>query len=100
LYSVTLNTICNGKDKAIGIASDPTPATRKGLSHGLPTVRMRCRAVLLKVAGLSSVKAGEQTEMSLLFVKIDNNEQKKSVSFLCKKNFFSFHALGKLKFFI
>jgi len=30
--------------------------------------RMRCRAVLLKAAGLSSAKAGEQTAMSLVSV--------------------------------
>jgi transposase len=29
---------------------------------------MRCRAVLLKAEGLSSAKAGEQTEMSLVSV--------------------------------
>ena len=34
---------------------------RNGESH---CFRMRCRAVLLKGKGLSSVKAGEQTEMS------------------------------------
>jgi transposase len=38
---------------------------RKGTSHCL---RMRCRAVLLKAEGLSSAKAGEQTEMSLVSV--------------------------------
>ncbi len=38
---------------------------RNGLSH---CFRMRCRAVLLKCEGLSSVKAGEQTEMSLVSV--------------------------------
>ena len=39
---------------------------RNGGSH---CFRMRCRAVLLKGKGLSSVKAGEQTEMS--FVSTD-----------------------------
>jgi transposase len=38
---------------------------RDGSTHCL---RMRCRAVLLKAEGLSSVKAGEQTEMSLVSV--------------------------------
>ncbi len=38
---------------------------RKGRSHCL---RMRCRAVLLKAEGLSSAKAGEQTQMSLVSV--------------------------------
>ena len=38
---------------------------RNGTSHCL---RMRCRAVLLKAEGLSSAKAGEQTEMSLVTV--------------------------------
>jgi transposase len=36
---------------------------RKGTSH---CFRMRCRAVLLKAEGLSSAKAGKQTEMSLV----------------------------------
>jgi transposase len=38
---------------------------RSGMSH---CFRMRCRAVLLKAEGLSSAKAGEQTEMSLVSV--------------------------------
>lgn len=38
---------------------------RKGGSHCL---RMRCRAILLKADGLSSAKAGEQTDMSLVSV--------------------------------
>ncbi|MDR2382480.1 MAG: helix-turn-helix domain-containing protein [Prevotellaceae bacterium] len=38
---------------------------RSGMSHCL---RMRCRVVLLKAEGLSSAKAGEQTEMSLVSV--------------------------------
>ncbi|MDR2815932.1 MAG: helix-turn-helix domain-containing protein, partial [Proteiniphilum sp.] len=38
---------------------------RKGDSH---CFRMRCRAVLLKAESLSSAKAGEQTEMSLVSV--------------------------------
>jgi transposase len=38
---------------------------RKGTSHCL---RMRCRAVLLKADGLSSAKAGEQTDMSMVSV--------------------------------
>jgi transposase len=38
---------------------------RNGTSHCL---RMRCRAVLLKSDGLSSAKAGEQTDMSLVSV--------------------------------
>lgn len=38
---------------------------RTGTSHCL---RMRCRAVLLKADGLSSAKAGEQTDMSLVSV--------------------------------
>jgi transposase len=38
---------------------------RTGASHCL---RMRCRAVLLKADGLSSAKAGEQTDMSLVSV--------------------------------
>jgi transposase len=38
---------------------------RSGTSHCL---RMRCRAVLLKADGLSSVKAGELTDMSLVSV--------------------------------
>jgi predicted HicB family RNase H-like nuclease len=38
---------------------------RTGTSH---CFRMRCRVVLLKAAGLSSAKAGEQAEMSLISV--------------------------------
>ena len=38
---------------------------RNGTSH---CFRMRCRAVLLKGKGLSSAKAGEQTEMSFVSV--------------------------------
>ena len=38
---------------------------RNGTSH---CFRMRCRAVLLKGEGLSSAKAGEQTEMSFVSV--------------------------------
>ncbi|GAB6011519.1 helix-turn-helix domain-containing protein, partial [Viscerimonas tarda] len=38
---------------------------RNGTSH---CFRMRCRAVLLKGDGLSSAKAGERTEMSLVSV--------------------------------
>jgi transposase len=38
---------------------------RNGSTH---CFRMRCRAVLLKADGLSSEKAGEQTEMSLVSV--------------------------------
>jgi transposase len=38
---------------------------RNGTSHCL---RMRCRAVLLKGEGLSSIKVGEQTDMSLVSV--------------------------------
>jgi transposase len=38
---------------------------RNGLTH---CFRMRCRAVLLKGEGLSSAKAGEQTDMSLVSV--------------------------------
>jgi transposase len=38
---------------------------RNGASHCL---RMRCRAVLFKADGLSSVKAGAQTDMSLVSV--------------------------------
>lgn len=38
---------------------------RQGTSH---CFRMRCRAVLLKSNGLSSAKAGEQTDMSLVSV--------------------------------
>ncbi len=38
---------------------------RNGESHSF---RMRCRAVLLKGKGLSSVKAGQETEMSFVSV--------------------------------
>ena len=38
---------------------------RNGTSH---CFRMRCRAILLKADGLSSAKAGEQTDMSLVSV--------------------------------
>ncbi|MGP1576813.1 MAG: hypothetical protein ACTTH7_04895 [Treponema sp.] len=42
---------------------------RNGESH---CFRMRCRAVLLKGKGLSSVKAGEQTEMSFIGESLSN----------------------------
>jgi transposase len=38
---------------------------RNGTSHRF---RMRCRAVLFKADGLSSAKAGEQTDMNLVSV--------------------------------
>lgn len=38
---------------------------RNGISH---CFRMRCRAILLKSASLSSAKVGEQTDMSLVSV--------------------------------
>lgn len=41
----------------------------KGFRNGTPhCFRMRCRAILLKAEGLSSAKAREQTDMSLVSV--------------------------------
>jgi transposase len=52
---------------------DLTDFQRKQLENGFHNgsthcFRMRCRAILLKGEGLSSAKAGEQTEMSLISV--------------------------------
>jgi hypothetical protein len=45
------------------------------------------------------VKAGEQTEMSLVSVKMDKNEQKNQ--YLCSvKKLFSLRALGNRKIFM
>ena len=55
----------NGKAKSTGVDRGGTPRTRKRISLGEKhCFRMRCRAVLLKADGLSSVAAGVQTEMS------------------------------------
>ncbi|MDR1683162.1 MAG: hypothetical protein LBS25_07230 [Candidatus Symbiothrix sp.] len=73
------------KIKKLALPAIQRRQLEKGYRNGSPhCFRMPCRAVLLKAAGLSSVKAGEQTEMSLVSVKMDKNEQKNQ--YLCKKN--------------
>ena len=58
-----------GKIKMIEITSDQRLELERGFHHGTShCFRMRCRAILLKSEGLSSAKAGEQTEMSLVSV--------------------------------
>ena len=58
-----------GKIKAIKLTSAERLELEHGFHHGTShCFRMRCRAVLLKSDGLPSVKAGEQTEMSLVSV--------------------------------
>ena len=58
-----------GKIKMIEITSDQRLELEHGFHHGTShCFRMRCRAVLLKSEGLSSAKAGEQTEMNLVSV--------------------------------
>ncbi|MDR1552837.1 MAG: helix-turn-helix domain-containing protein, partial [Prevotellaceae bacterium] len=58
-----------GKIKKLELTAIQRQQLENGFRNG-PThcFRMRCRAVLLKADGLSSVKAGEQTEMSLVSV--------------------------------
>ena len=58
-----------GKIKTIELTSVQRLELEHGFRHGTShCFRMRCRAVLLKSDGLSSVKTGEQTEMSLVSV--------------------------------
>lgn len=58
-----------GKIKTIELTSVQRLELEHGFRHGTShCFRMRCRAVLLKSDGLPSVKAGEQTEMSLVSV--------------------------------
>lgn len=58
-----------GKIKTIELTSVQRLELEYGFRHGSShCFRMRCRAVLLKSDGLSSAKAGEQTEMSLVSV--------------------------------
>jgi hypothetical protein len=84
LYSVTVNMISNEKDKETGIASYPPPATRKELSQWIAPLFPDALPCGSPQSRRTVVKAGEQTEMSLLFVKMDKNEQKNQ--YLCKKN--------------
>ena len=54
-----------GKPKALGLAETERLALDRGFRFGEKhCFRMRCRAVLLKSEGLSSVAIGAQTEMS------------------------------------
>ena len=54
-----------GKPKALGLAETERLALDRGFRFGEKhCFRMRCRAVLLKSEGLSSVAMGAQTEMS------------------------------------
>lgn len=58
-----------GKIKTIELTSVQRLELEYGFRHGTShCLRMRCRAVLLKSDGLSSVKVGKQTEMSLVSV--------------------------------
>ena len=58
-----------GKIKKIELTQEQYAALENGFRNGgSHCFRMRCRAVLLKGKGLSSVKAGEQTEMSFVSV--------------------------------
>ena len=58
-----------GKIKKIELTQEQYAALENGFRNGEShCFRMRCRAVLLKGKGLSSVKAGEQTEMSFVSV--------------------------------
>ena len=58
-----------GKIKTIELTSVQRLELEHGFRHGTShCLRMRCRAVLLKSDGLSSVKVGKQTEMSLVSV--------------------------------
>jgi transposase len=58
-----------GKIKTIELTRVQRLELEYGFRHGTShCFRMRCRAVLLKSDGLPSVKAGEQTEMSLVSV--------------------------------
>lgn len=54
-----------GKPKVLGLAETERLALDRGFRFGEKhCFRMRCRAVLLKSEGLSSVAIGAQTEMS------------------------------------
>jgi len=58
-----------GKIKKLELAESQRVQLENGFRNGAShCLRMRCRAVLLKADGLSSAKAGEQTEMSLVSV--------------------------------
>ena len=58
-----------GKIKRLELTAEQYAELEKGFRNGEShCFRMRCRAVLLKGKGLSSVKAGEQTEMSFVSV--------------------------------
>ena len=61
--------IIMGKIKRLELTAEQYAELEKGFRNGEShCFRMRCRAVLLKGKGLSSVKAGEQTEMSFVSV--------------------------------
>jgi transposase len=58
-----------GKIKKLELTAAERVHLEKDFRHGIGhCFRMRCRAILLKADGLSSAKAGEQTEMSLVSV--------------------------------
>ena len=58
-----------GKIKRLELTAEQYAELEKGFRNGEShCFRMRCRAVLLKGKGLSSVKVGEQTEMSFVSV--------------------------------
>lgn len=58
-----------GKIKKLELTKIQYSELKTGFRHGMShCFRMRCRAVLLKCDGLSSAKAGEQTEMSFVSV--------------------------------
>ena len=57
------------KEDLIKAANDQSAALENGFRNETShCFRMRCRAVFLKGKGLSSVEAGQQTEMSFVSV--------------------------------